>query len=455
MIDQKTVDAVRKLKESKHPWAWSLRAMGSVAKSAQSGLKFLFIVNSDNMDLRCLSPVIGAPDWAKLQDETVKAMLAPEPIMGAGKVAKQRPPAFWFEDADAMAQMQPMLSELGIDVQLMDHFEPIDQLISVFGNIAGASGLDLDEMNDMATAMETPPPPDHRVGLLDIPNMTEPLAREVYAAATEFFKAEPWEDATDTDFFALRYEAPGEAAREYIAVIMGSGELEYGVAFFRSLDHLNAMLAVQGPEDLQAQADDDGDDAGGDTGKSDLTSLGITFAEKEFVLKQDVDAQKKYRWPLPKKNTYPSLTDFGKARGMRSPSREDIVAMTATLRLLPSFIARYGDQFDEAMSAMEAGGDLSLWDSLTLPEVYNGATISVSYPVPGVEFPEDELIDLDELFGDVDEDGEDEGREADSEFDEDEDGEDSDDDGNGPDASDRGNNLLNPPRTPRKGPLWG
>lgn len=447
MIDQKTVDAVRKLKAGKHPWAWSLRKMGSAAKSAQSKLKFLFIVNSDNMDLRCLLPVMGAPNWATLLDATVKAMLAPESIMGAGKMPKQRPPAFWFEDAGDMAQMQPMLSELGIDVQLMEHFEPIDQIITVFGSIAGASGLDFDEMNDMAAAMETQPPRDQRVGLLEIPNVTEPLAREVYAAATDFHKAAPWEDATDTDFFALRYEAPGEAAREYVAVIMGSGELEYGVAFFRSVADLNAMLAVQGPEDLRAQADDDDDEAGDSADKSELTSLSITFAEKQYALEQDVNAQKKYRWPVPKKNMYPMVTDFGRQRGMRSPTREDVAAMAAALRILPSFIARHMDQFDEAMNAMEEGGDLSLWESLTLPEPYNGATISVSYPVPGVDFPDDELMVVDDFFEDADEFEEDE----DDEFDDDEDGDGDEDGNNGSGSGNNRPNLLNPPRLPRKG----
>ena len=424
MLDKKTADKIRKLKSTDAPWAWSLRSVGSSA-----ALQILMIVDTGNGDLRSTHIVQGAPTDEDIETETAKAMHSPpSPMDGPGallglseKLPKVRPALIVFEDAEWMNRMQPMLADLGIQVQLAAHFELIDQMMGMFTQFAAKAGLDFDELDngDSDTDLK-----DERTGLMEIPGMSEPIARELFESAAQFYRAQPWDELDEGDFFAVQYGMPDQPSREFIVAVMGMGGFEFGLAFYNSVTDLNSVLEIGDPDDPAEIA------------KHAPPSMSLTFVSKDEMLPQDLDAQKKYRWPLADKKIFPQLLRFVPAEGIVSPTRDEVAAIAAVLWTLPHFIEQHlfepddGDTGDADASPVVDDNGASLPDTVLEPyelsSLHGGAKLTISYLVDGVISPDPIVNDMDWLLknadvldtdDDDDDDDDDDGKELDEDID--------------------------------------
>ncbi len=287
MIDQKTLDKVRKLKQDESVWACALRVAVPAKDSAKTVHVFI-VLDTEGMGLRKMEMVPGVPNMDELAEYLAKAMYAPqaEPSGLGGllspKLPKARPTLVYLEDESLYISLSPLLKDVGVVAKMSGHFEPLDELMQMFAQFAGMSGLNLEALNDE----DLPLMPDHRTALMDIPGITEPLVRELFEHAAAFYKTQPWEKLEEDDVFAAKYGLPGQPQREYVISVMGMGGMEFGMALFDSVADLNASLSPDDFEDPAAIA-------------KVVRSMSLTYAEKSEMLAKDVAAQKKYRWELP------------------------------------------------------------------------------------------------------------------------------------------------------------
>ena len=392
MLDKKITDKVRKLKQDDSVWVCALRTM-TPSKAPARQVQVLMVLNTEDMALRKMHMVVGVPNIDELAEEIAKAMYAPQAeATGLGgllgpKLPKHRPSVVLFEDERLLADIAPMLQDQAIEVRLEEHFEPLDDMMQMFAKFAGMSGLDLSTIGDEE---DLPPPPDHRVGLLEIPGISEPLVRELFEHAAQFYRLRPWDSLDEEDIFRMQYGALGQPQREYIVSVMGMGGMEFGLALYDSVADLNETLAMEDPEDAElARA---------------IRSMSLTYVDKDDMLPADVAAQKKYRWDLSNKKLYPLLFRYAPEAGMTSPAREDIGAISAMLQMLPGFIDTHLIASEEELANGAETDDEKVTQTFELSPLHAGAVLTVSYPVDGVIFPEGQ--DLDWLFddGDTDED---------------------------------------------------
>ncbi len=410
MLDKKMADTVRKLKQNESVWVCALR-VAIPSKDPSKAVQVFMVLDTDGMALRKMEMVVGVPNMDELADQLAKAMYAPQAgpsglggLMGP-KLPKNRPTTVYFEDDQLFAAMSPVLTDLAISAQLSSHFEPLDEMMQMFAQFAGMSGLDFESLDDAL-----PPMPDHRVALLDIPGVAEPLIRELFEHAANFFKTQPWENLEEEDIFAAKYGLPGQPQHEYVISMMGMGGMEFGLALFDSVADLNASLSFDDPENLDEVA-------------KAVRSMSLTFVEKDELLPKDVAAQKKYRWALPNKKIFPLLFRYSPEEGMTTPTREDIGAISALLQVLPEFIDNHlmasEDDLENGLALHKNGADSSADNNsdnhqnadeadenavqtFELSLVHAGAVLTVSYPVEGVEFPDIDLMgDVDWLLDDA------------------------------------------------------
>jgi hypothetical protein len=160
-------------------------------------------------------------------------------------------------------------------------------------------------------------------GLLDTPGVTPQQVGHLFAAAADYYRAAPWRFVSDEHPIAVRF--PAEGARARYAVVMGSGGIEFGLAVYRSLEHLAAAYSGIPAEVLVDAFDQEA----------------ITYGKVQDLPFSDLDALERYEWEVAGPNAYPLPLLFTRGRDVRRPSQEDLSWYEATLRAIPRFVTEY------------------------------------------------------------------------------------------------------------------
>jgi tetratricopeptide (TPR) repeat protein len=259
-----------------------------------------------------------APPAALLWDTLVQAMQHP----AAG--TPHRPTELQVRPDERWEALRPHLGEIGVGLEVA---EELDQMEVVF--------------NEMCAHVCGKPQP----GLLDMPGVTPDQVGSFYESASSFFRQAPWKKVGYEA--AIQVECGKFQSGPWYAVLMGQSGLTTGLALYEDLGALRRLWAG-------ARAD-------GDMARQSVATT-VTFGEQWDIPVADLEAARRYGWPVARADAYPEV--FHKERGLalRPPLAWELELLEGCLRAVPEFVARHrqGDPAGEEMTVPVASRQLKL-----------------------------------------------------------------------------------------------
>lgn len=253
-------------------------------------------------------------------------------LIGFGK--RCRPARILLDDADLAQALAPRLAE--IDVRCS------------YSPSSGLLDATLREMEAHMAKREPIP------GLLNVPGATEPLIREIFAAAGDYYRQSPWRWIDNESPIEVRYPHDG---RIRYALVLGSGNETFGLSFYESLQDLDVALYTTDPEQVAGQ----------------ISWFSLIFEDEMTMTFDDLDAMEKYNWPLAGELAYPLIIKANPPDGWGTPSASEIAWLAAALRVIPDFAVDHLQADRGQPRPAEATYPLS--------GVHGGQSIALRYPV--------------------------------------------------------------------------
>jgi tetratricopeptide (TPR) repeat protein len=240
------------------------------------------------------------PSAAQLWDTLVQAMQRPT----AG--VPHRPTELQVRAEEPWESLKPHLAEIGIALGVTD---------------------DLDEIGAVLNGLTEHMGGQPRPGLLDMPGITPAQVGSFFEAAAFFFQHAPWKKVGDET--AIKVECDKYESGPWYAVLMGQSGLTMGVALYEDIQTLKQLWVSDGTDEEHGR-------------QGVVTS--VTFDEEWTIPAADLEAAKKYGWPLARADAYPEI--FHKERGLsvRPPLAWQLDLMEGCLRAIPEFVTRYRHQ---------------------------------------------------------------------------------------------------------------
>lgn len=281
-------------------------------------------------------------------DVLLKGML--KPVLGSGRRA--RPASVVLDDAALVQELSPRLAEIGVRCEYRAALPMIDETAREF-----------EPRRSKQAAVPS---------LLSVPGVTEPLMRELFAAAVEYYRHAPWRWLDNMQPIEVRYPSDG---RTRYAVVLGSGREFFGLSFYDSVDDLRLVYDSNKPERMHER----------------ISWFSLVFEEPTLMTFDDLDAAEKYGWPLPEEHIYPVALKTTPTTPWTTPSASEIACLAAGLRVIPDFVIRH--------LRADRGLPRSAQATYSLPGVHGGQTVTLRYPVEGLSeytelYEEDELEDF-------------------------------------------------------------
>jgi len=273
-----------------------------------------------------------------VMEALLKAML--RPMLGSGR--RVRPARVSLDDADLVRALKPRLAE--IDVRC-DHRPSLP-----------LTDAALREMEVHMTKQEPIP------GLLSVPGATEPLVRELFAAAAQYYRQAPWRWIGNASPIEVRYPPDGRAR---YAVVLGSGGEAFGLSLYESVDDLRIVFSSIEPEQIAEQ----------------VSWFSLDFEEAIMMPFDDLDAMEKHGWPVAGEKAYPLAIKAVPPDEWHVPSASEMAWLAAALRAIPHFVTEH----------LDAGQGQPPEARYALPPVHGGQQIALRYPVSLLDPEEQEL----------------------------------------------------------------
>jgi tetratricopeptide (TPR) repeat protein len=280
---------------------------------------WLVLVTSRSNDLVLAHEMTDeAPPATLLWDTLVKAMQYP----AAGE--PHRPTELQVPTDERWESLKPHLEEIGVSLVVG---EQLDQLDGVF--------------EGMSEHVGGKPEP----GLLDMPGVTPQQVASFYEAAAFFFRQAPWKKVGYEA--AIRVECDKFQSGPWYAVLMGQSGLTTGLALYEDLRALRRMWA--------------GDRSDEDSARQTV-GTSVTFGEEWDIPVADLDAAKRYGWPVARPDAYPEVIHKERGLSVRQPLAWELQLMEGCLRAVPEFVSRrkQDDPAKEDFTVPVASGPLKL-----------------------------------------------------------------------------------------------
>jgi len=271
-----------------------------------------------------------------------KAML--KPMMGSG--GRGRPVCILLDDADLVRELAPRLTEIDVrceyraSLSLMDTWFP--------------------ELTQGSLKAQDPIP-----GLMSVPGVTEPMLRDFFAAAADYYRQAPWRWMENWDPVEVRY--PAKSSPRYV-LVLGSGGEYFGLSRYDSLDDLRVVLSHHDPDQVHEL----------------IPWVSVIFEEATLMAFEDLDALEEHGWPVAGEKAYPWVFKTVPHSDPRPPSASDLAFLAAAMRVLPDFVT-------DRLKA-NRGRPCPAGAVYALLGVHGGQDIALSYPVRLID-PEEEALE--------------------------------------------------------------
>lgn len=241
------------------------------------------------------------PSPKEVQKLLFNAMLRPEKKLD---VPAQRPQRVFFEEREWLRDLAPALQEIGVQAKYRSMAPEFDPLIE-----------DL-EAHLRQDSVEPP-------GLLAQKGVNVRLLAGLFAAAADFYRAEPWVQLSNNDLLAVQVASQKEP---YYVIVMGQGGIEYGLAVYQTWED---VLHLFGPHDRPEET------------ISPSGTHVLFFNPVNEVPFDDLDAQEVYNWEVAGPQAYPVPFVFSTVGEVNRPGRDELLWYEAALRAIPEFVERY------------------------------------------------------------------------------------------------------------------
>ncbi len=258
------------------------------------------------------------PSAAALWDVLVQALRHP----AAGE--PHRPTAIEIRPDARWDSLRPHLVAIGVELMAVERLEHLD---AVF--------------DDLSRHVGGPPQP----GLLDVPGVTPLRAGSFFEAAAFFFQQAPWKKVGYES--AVQIECDKYSGGPWYAVLMGQSGLMTGLALYEDLTTLRRLWTRAASDEANARQ---------------TVATTVTFGEESDIAVADLEAARRYDWPVARPDAYPAI--FHKERGLalRPPLAWELELMEGCLRAVPDFVSRrpQEDLTRETLTVPVASGQLQL-----------------------------------------------------------------------------------------------
>lgn len=287
----------------------------------------------------------------------LKAMLEPEgseflPV--EAKLRSERPARVRFDWTARLEDVQKALGEIGVVVEPADELPVCEEVYQ-----------------QLLQYMNPGPRPS---AICRIAPSSPALTREFFDAADSFYRAAPWQYVFNDDVIEVRY---GNEPVRYCA-IMGNGGEEFGIVLYNALEDVADVLSTDSPFAM----------------RRGMIWLTTSYDEAHVAAIEDVDYMEKQRIQPADFMAFPMFVRVRMPMAFESPDVLDLKITAAALRVLPQFVVA---------SMMAGEGEPQLASAtMSLPEVHEGATISLKWPVEGLDERVEQRMDEREAAGETD-----------------------------------------------------
>jgi len=224
-------------------------------------------------------------------------------------------------------------------------------------------------------------------GLLEGEGVTPEIVGGFFAAAADFYRAEPWVKLFNEQAILVRFPAQGGVER--IAVVMGNGGVEYGVALYDNWEQVEKlMVGVEHPmEAIPEQG-----------------ALTMFYEPVDGIPFDDYEAQQEHGWEVADEESYPAPFRFLPDDTLR-PTLEELTWLEAALRALPEFAERHlkpnrkGDYapVETTLQVTTHTGEVEVFLKYPAGKLDHTRKVArlPNWPSPEAEGDEDEWLDFD------------------------------------------------------------
>lgn len=310
----------------------------------------VLVLNIESGVLQFFELVPERPAPEQLQDILWRAMQQPPKNVGQ---KPHRPARVQFEEAAPAQTLKPALEKLNIEVQVHPRFDEMNELI-----------VDMEE--NMRGGPENP-------GLLSVKGVTTDLVGGVFAAAADFYRAEPWVQLTDQHPLAIRV-LPEQQPR--LAIVMGNAGMEYGLAVYRRWEDVERLYGFV--DDPMEAIPPDG-------------AHSLFFGRINEVPFADLEAIEQYGWEIADNQAYPIPIIYTPNDKARRPTKADLQWYEAALRAIPIFVRDYLKPDPQAGGRPYAYQPVEV--EFTVPARAGEVEVHVKFPA-GTISPESRPVDL-------------------------------------------------------------
>ncbi|MEA3338813.1 MAG: hypothetical protein U9R15_02500 [Chloroflexota bacterium] len=349
-MSENLIDKVRRLQQSEAVWLCTARRAPTwiASKDRPPYRPYVVLIMEQGTELiRRTAIKDERPTPDVVLEELLKAMKGPllgalGSLMGFGK--RGRPARILLDDSDLAQSLTPQLAE----IEVRCGYSPPSQSLKDT----------LREMEAHLTRHEPIP------GLLSTPGATEPLVRDLFDAAADYYRQTPWLWVDSVSAIEIRYPPDG---RPRYGVVMGSGNEAFGLSLYESREDLRVALFSARPEQVVKQ----------------ISWCGLAFEEPMLISFDDLDAIEKYDWPVADDLAYPMVIKATPPDGRGKPSASEIACLAAAMRVIPDFV-------EEHLRA-RPGQSRPAEATYPLTGVHASKRIALSYPADLLDPEEQEL----------------------------------------------------------------
>ncbi|MBP7689997.1 MAG: hypothetical protein KA765_18930 [Thermoflexales bacterium] len=290
--------AIKKLPQADDQWLFIVHCMRTwIAPPGEKPYRpyLLLVINASGLIVK--NDVLErAPTAGEVTHTMLTAMAKPPRIVGKA----QRPVSISLADQGLGEALKPVCDELGI---ALIEYSMTPELRELLAEMESA----------MSEGEELP-------GLLSVKGTSPEFIGQLFSAAAEFYRAEPWVKLYNVQLLAVRH--PAERSYRFVSV-MGNGGVEYGLATYPTWKDVEAMFGA-------------GDDPLAALPASGAHSL--LFSNITEVPFDDLDASEQYGWEIASEQLYPVPLIFYRDKEPRRPSLKDLRWYEAALRAIPIFV---------------------------------------------------------------------------------------------------------------------
>ncbi len=294
-------EKIRRLKQKEDVWEVAARLSRTWVES-DDGVPYrpwyVMVVSEDNKVV--YNGIFEQrPGVDEIREELFKAML--RPMLGAG--GKHRPRKVVFDDEYLSDELAAVLTEAGVESGYRR------DLICLNGALS-----ELEKMLNRGY-----PEPD---SLLSISGITVPLLGNIFNAAADFYHVAPWKKLPYEVAIAIRF--PVDSSPRY-AVVMGDAGESFGLFVSNNLGGLQRIFNQFDPQGLA----------------SEINFLSLSYDTAVYFSFDDLDAIKRYHWPIPNARAFPSIMRFTPEQEFHLPSQSDMFWLEAVLPALSDFFENH------------------------------------------------------------------------------------------------------------------